>query len=108
MDNWATSIYKSITTDKGEEIPWKSLVYIKYKSGDEITAMIHDIKEKELILFIITKIEDGILESEYCKIGIEEIIEMHQIEQEEVYEKEKISSYARGLGIKADYIESVK
>ncbi len=108
MDNWATSVYKSITTDKGEEIPWKSLVYIKYKSGDEITAMIHDIKEKELILFIIIKEEDGILESEYCKIGIEEIVEMHQIELEEIYEKEKIYSHARSLGIKTNHNKSIE
>lgn len=91
MNNWATNIYKSIITDKGEEIPWKSLVYIKYNSGDEVTAMISDIREKELLLFM-ARDKKGILKSDYYKTNIEEIMEICQIELEESYGKEEVCS----------------
>ena len=91
MNNWAINIYKSITTDKGEEIPWHSLVYIKYNSGDEITAMISKKREKELLLFM-ARDKKGILKSDYYKTNIEEIMEIRQIELEESYGKEEVCS----------------
>jgi hypothetical protein len=105
MNNWATSVYKSITTDKGEEIPWRAIVYIKTEDGEEFTASIADIESKELLLFF-ARDKENRLKDDYYKIEIANIAEMRQIELEESYGQKEL--YSRRLGIKADYIESVK
>lgn len=105
MNNWTTSIYKSITTDKGEEIPWGVVVYIKTEDGEEFTASIADIESKELLLFF-ARDKEGILKDDYYKIEIANIAEIRQIELEEAYGQEELHS--RRMGIKTDYIESVK
>ena len=105
MNNWTTSIYKSITTDKGEEIPWKVVVYIKTEDGEEFTASIADIESKELLLFF-ARDKEGILKDDYYKIEIANIAEIRQIELKETYGQEEL--YSRRMGIKTDYIESVK
>ena len=105
MNNWTTSIYKSITTDKGEEIPWGAVVYIKTEDGEEFTASIADIESKELLLFF-ARDKEGILKDDYYKIEIANIAEIRQIELEETYGQEEL--YSRRLGIKTDCIEGAK
>lgn len=105
MNNWTTSIYKSITTDKGDEIPWRAVVYIKTEDGEEFTASIADIESKELLLFF-ARDKEGILKDDYYKIEIANIAEIRQIELEESYGQEEL--YSRRMGIKADCIEGAK
>ena len=97
MNNWITSIYKSITTDKGEEIPWGVVVYIKTEDGEEFTASIADIESKELLLFF-ARDKEGILKDDYYKIEIANIAEIRQIELEETYGQEEL--YFRCMGSK--------
>lgn len=97
MNNWAINIYKSITTDKGEEIPWGAVVYIKTENGEEFTASIANIGEKELLLFF-ARDKEEILKDDYYKIEIANIAEMRQIELEETYGQKEL--YSRRMGIK--------
>lgn len=89
MNNWAINVYKSITTDKGEEIPWRAIVYIKTEDGEEFTASIADIESKELLLFF-ARDKENRLKDDYYKIEIANIAEMRQIELEENYDKKSI------------------